>query len=280
MMNSPSLTAPTRQIEVDGIRYAYRRLGQQDGIPLVFLQHVTGTMDHWDPAVVDGFAESRPVILFDNAGVSRSTGVTPKTVAEMATQAAGLLRALDLTRVDLLGFSLGGFVSQMLAADYPELVRRLILAGTGPEGGTGITAVPAVIAQAQREGPGEPRLALFFEPTPSSQAAGRAFLTRQARRTEDRDPDASGPSIAAQFQAIVRWGGGAAADGVARSRRINQPALVVDGKNDLVVPTVNSFALFQEIPDAKLVLYPDSGHGALFQFAASFVEEGLRFLAG
>ncbi len=168
-----SLTSPTVFVEADGVKYAYRRLGAKNGVPLVFLQHFTGTMDNWDPKMVDGFAAARPVILFDNAGVSRSTGTNPDTVPEMATRAVGFIRALGLTQVDLMGFSLGGFIAQVIAAEHPQLVRRVILAGTGPEGGVGIDKLPQVLGEAQTHSPKELRLYLFFDQTETSQAAGR-----------------------------------------------------------------------------------------------------------
>ncbi len=199
-------TAPTQFIETGAIRFAYRRFGAAGGNPLVFLQHFTGTMDSWDPAMVDGFARERSVVLFDNRGVSRSSGVTPDNVSAMADDARMFIAALGLERVDLLGFSLGGFVAQALAARHPELVRRVILAGTGPEGGEGIQDLGRVLAQGQHASPVEPRLFLFFSETQSSQRAGRAFIERQARRTMDRDPDSSEQTVNAQFRAIVDWG--------------------------------------------------------------------------
>lgn len=271
--------APTQFVEANGIRFAYRRLGQVDGIPLIFLQHFTGTMDSWDPAVVDGFARERPIVLFDNAGVSGSGGSTPDSVRAMAEDASRFIAAIGLARVDLLGFSLGGFVAQELATRHVALVRRLILVGTGPEGGDGIKNLGEVLADAQRASPAEPRLPLFFHPTPSSQAAGVAFIERQARRTSDRDPASSEEAVAAQFKTIVDWGSTPGPDAAARTRRITQPVLVVNGKTDVMVPTINSYALFQDLPDARLILYPDSGHGALFQHSADFVRQGLQFLA-
>jgi pimeloyl-ACP methyl ester carboxylesterase len=276
--SSTATTAPTRAIDVNGTSYAYRRLGPETGIPLVFLQHFTGTMDYWDPSVVDGFAKERPVILFDNAGVSRTTGRTPDNVERMAHDAVAFIRALGLEQVDLLGFSLGGFVAQVIASEYRGLVRKVILAGTGPEGGTGIANLPQVLEQARQHSPEQPRLYLFFEQTDRSQAAGRDYLERLARRAEDRDPESSEQAVGAQLQAIVRWGSAADA-GFVRLERIRQPVLVVNGKNDVMVPTVNSFVLFEHLPDARLILYPDSGHGGLFQFGESFVRDGLRFLA-
>jgi pimeloyl-ACP methyl ester carboxylesterase len=271
-------TAPTRFVEADGTTYAYRRFGKVGGVPIVFLQHFTGTMDTWDPSVVDGLARERTVVLFDNAGVSRSSGVTPDNVREMADHALAFIEALGLKQVDLLGFSLGGFIAQLLASEHPELVRRVILAGTGPEGGEGIQNLPQVLQQAQQRNPDDLRKFLFFQQTDTSQAAGRAFLARQAERTADRDPASSGQTVASQAQAIVDWGIGADSRGTTRLESLAQPVLVVNGKDDVMVPTINSFVLFRHLPNATLVLYPDSGHGGLFQHAGSFVQEALRFL--
>jgi pimeloyl-ACP methyl ester carboxylesterase len=271
-------TAPTQFIDANGIRFAYRRVGVEAGVPLVFLQHFTGTMDNWDPSVVDGFAGERPVVLFDNAGVSRSSGATPNTVRAMADDTVAFIEALGLTQVDLLGFSLGGFVAQVVAAEHPGLVRRIILAGTGPEGGEGIQNIGSVVERGLRESPEQPRLYLFFERSERSQRAGRAFIERQAVRTDDRDPDISAETYNAQLAAIVAWGTSQTGGAATRLGRITQPVLVVNGKTDVMVPTSNSYALFQGLPDATVILYQDSGHGALFQYAEEFVREGLRFL--
>lgn len=275
---SPAETAQTQFVQADGLRFAYRRLGRRDGVPLVRLQHFTGTMDMWDPEVVDGLAAARPVILFDNTGVSRSSGTTPDNARDMARHALAFIRALGLAQVDLLGFSLGGFVAQILAAEHPDLVRRVILAGTGPEGGEGIANLPQVLQQAQQDSPGELRLFLFFSRSGPGQAAGRAFIERQARRTADRDPQSSEQTVGAQFQAIVAWGTASSSDGAARLESITQPVLVVNGKEDIMVPTGNSYQLFRHLPNARLVLYPDSGHGALFQYGDLFVQEALALL--
>jgi pimeloyl-ACP methyl ester carboxylesterase len=278
-MTHTHVTAPTQFLECKGNRLAYRRLGPTQGVPLVFLQHFTGTMDSWDPAVVDGFARDRPVVLFDNTGVGGSSGETPATVREMALDAAAFMDALGLQQVDLLGFSLGGFVAQVAGADHPERVRRLILVGTGPEGGEGIKDLGAVLAQGQQASPTEPRLYLFFDHTEGSQRAGRAFIDRQARRALDRDANANHHAVAAQLAAIVQWAGTPTPEAATRARHTTQPALVVNGKSDVMVPTINSYSLFQQLPNARLTLYPDSGHGALFQYADAFVTEGLQFLA-
>jgi pimeloyl-ACP methyl ester carboxylesterase len=254
-MTHTHVTAPTQFVEGNGIRFAYRSFGAADGVPLVFLQHFTGTMDFWDPSVVDGFARERPVVLFDNVGVSRSSGATPDNVRSMADHAAAFIAALGLTRVDLLGFSLGGFVAQVVAAQYPHLVRRIILAGTGPEGGEGIQNLGEVLAQGQQASPAEPRLFLFFDQTESSQRAGRAFIEWQARRTTDRDPDSTEQTVTAQLETIAGWGASPSPEATTRLQNITQPVLVVNGKNDVMVPTINSYVLFQQLPDARLILY-------------------------
>ena len=277
-MTHTHVTAPTQFVECRGNQFAYRRLGATEGVPLVFLQHFTGTMDYWDPALVDGFARERSVMLFDNTGVGGSSGETPATVREMALDAVAFIDALGLQQVDLLGFSLGGFVAQVLAAEHPRRVRRVILVGTGPEGGDGIKDLGAVLAQAQQATPTEPRLYLFFDRTEESQAAGRAFIDRQALRAAARDPNSTDQAVAAQFAAIVGWGGTPAPEAATRSQHTMQPVLVVNGKNDVMVPAINSYSLFQQLPNATLTLYPDSGHGALFQYSDAFVREGLQFL--
>jgi len=278
--NDPSQIAPTFHQDTAGVRFAYRRFGAVGDVPLVFLQDFAGTIDSWDPAVVDGFARERPVILFDNLGAGSSGGTSPNTVNAMAQHALAFIAALGLKRVDLLGFSLGGFIAQVIAAHRPELVRRMILAGTAPEGGVGIANIGQVVAQAQQTSPAEPRLFLFFDRTESSQRAGRAFIERQARRTADRDRKTSAESVRAQLSAIVAWGSSSSRVNGTRLRYITQPVLIVNGKNDVMVPTINSYELFEQLPNARLILYPDSGHGALFQYPEEFVREGLEFLEG
>ena len=272
-------TAPTRFIEANGIRYAYRRFGKEFGVPLVFLQHFRGTMDNWDPMITNGFAQDRPVVLFDNAGVGLSGGETPDNVADMARHAVAFIGALGLMQVDLLGFSLGGFVAQQVTLGHPDLVRRVVLAGTGPQGGEGMDRfTPAVEAVATKEKSGpDSLLFLFFEPTATSQAAGRAFLQRLGARTTDRDEPSSLQTRDAQLKAIQAWGV-PEGERYARLKQIRQPVFVANGTNDIMVPTVNSFILSQRLPNAYLILYPDSGHGFLFQYAELFVEHVSRFL--
>jgi pimeloyl-ACP methyl ester carboxylesterase len=273
-------TAPTQFVDAGGIRFAYRRFGKSGGVPLVFNMHFTGTMDHWDPAVIDGFAETREVILFNNAGISGTSGEVPTSVEEMAANAAAFVRALGLAKVDVLGFSIGGFVAQALTLAAPRLVRRLILVGTGPRGGEGMaTLTPeaqAVFSTTYRN-PDDVWLGVFFTPTEASQAAGRAFLRRFRLRVQNRDPEVNEKVAPAQIAAIGKWGA-PRADAFDYLREITQPTLVINGNNDVIVYTVNSLLLQQNLPNAQLILYPDSNHGSQYQYPALFVADVTRFL--
>jgi pimeloyl-ACP methyl ester carboxylesterase len=276
-------TAPTRYVEANGIRFAYRRFGQNsdDTVPLVFNMHLNGTMDHWDPALTDGFAQDREVVLFDNAGVSGTSGEVPTSVEEMAANAAAFIKALGLAQVDVLGFSLGGLIAQELAIAESDLVRRLVLVGTGPRGGEGMASLTPDaqrIFGARYERPDDLWLAVFFTPSERSQAAGREYLKRFRLRTEDRDPEVSEKVAPAQFEALSRWG--APRDNpYAYLKAIHQPTLVVNGGSDVIVYTVNSFILQQHIPNAELILYPDASHGSQYQYPGLFVSHASMFLA-
>jgi pimeloyl-ACP methyl ester carboxylesterase len=277
-------TALTQFVEANGIRFAYRRFGKAGGVPLVFLQHFRGGMDHWDPMVTDGFAEHRPVILFDNAGVAASTGETPDTINAMADHAADFIGALGLAQIDLLGFSIGGYIAQTLALRRPELIRRLILAGTAPRAGAPpedpkYGEYAALTDPETGKVPIEAFLYLFFRPSETSQAAARAFWARRHVRKDDVDPPTSAQTMAAQRAAITVWRE-PRGERFAELKSIKQPTLVVNGDNDIMVPTINSFTLSQNIPDAQLIIYPDAGHGALFQVPELFVAHAEMFLNG
>ena len=274
-------TAPTQFIEANGIRFAYRRYGRTAGVPLVFNQHYTGTMDHWDPAVTDGFAKEREVILFDNAGVSSSSGEVPTSFAVMGTNAVAFIKALGLKQVDVLGFSIGGLVAQEITLAAPKLVRRLVLVGTGPRSGESMdTGTPEGkrIFGATYEQPDDLWLNVFFTPSEASQAAGHKFLKRFRLRNNDRDPEVNEKVAPAQRAAIADWG-------AKRDRpyeylkAIRHPTLVVNGSTDLIIYTVNSFILQQNLPNAQLIIYPDSAHGSHHQYPELFVRHVSMFLS-
>jgi pimeloyl-ACP methyl ester carboxylesterase len=269
-------TAPTRYVEGDGIRFAYRQLGPSSGTPLVLLQHFSGNIDAWDPAVVNALAADRPVIAFDNAGVGRSTGQTPDNVAAMARDAVSFISLLSLSEVDLLGFSLGGCVAQQMAAENGRMVRKLILAGTAPKGGEEHLLAVLQAAFAKTDAP-DPRLPLFFTPSSASQSAGLAFLRRAKVRTEDRDTDNGSAVTDPQAKALITWCATPDPEHT-MLRAIKQPALVVSGSDDTMLPADNAYAMFKGLRHAYMMLYPDSGHGALFQHHQAFVSHVRTFL--
>jgi pimeloyl-ACP methyl ester carboxylesterase len=275
-------TALTQFVEAKGIRFAYRRFGKAGGVPLVFNQHLTGTMDHWDPAVTDGFAKDREVILFNNAGVSSSSGEVPTTIEDMGANAVAFIQAVGLPKVDVLGFSIGGLVAQEIALQAPDLVRKLVLVGTGPRSGQGMAALTPEAQQifgATYDPPDEIWLAVHFTPSEASQAAGREFLKRLRRRVDNRDPKVNEKVASAQIEALAKWG--AQREGAYDYlKRIRQPTLVVNGGNDVIVYPVNSYILQQNLPNAQLILYPDSSHGSQYQYPELFVEHVSIFLDG
>jgi pimeloyl-ACP methyl ester carboxylesterase len=298
-------TAPTQFVEANGIRFAYRRFGKAPdfdpelfldgidreywaglndsigGVPLVFNQHFTGTMDHWDPAVTDGLAKDREVILFNNAGVSSSSGEVPTTFEEMGANAIAFIKALGLKQVDVLGFSIGGFVAQEITLQAPDLVRRLVLVGTGPRGGQNMATLTPEAQQifgATYKVPEELWLKVHFTDSDASQAAGREFLKRFLRRTENRDPEVNEKVAPAQIEAIGKWG-------VQREgsyeylKTIRQPTLVINGDNDVIIYPINSWILQQNIPNAQLIIYPDANHGSQYQYPERFVRHVSDFLS-
>jgi pimeloyl-ACP methyl ester carboxylesterase len=280
MPSSLALTAPTQFVEAGGTRFAYRRFGTPGAPPLVFTQHFLGNLENFDPAITDALAPGREIILFDNAGVGRSTGTAPDTVDGLAAVAISFINALGLTTIDLLGHSMGGETAQLIALDRPDLVRRLILVGTGPRGGFSIARPPASTAPlfGKRDELGDDMwLPLLFSPSQESQAAGRAWVSRIQARSEDRDTPVSAETMAAHRAAAQAWGA-APLDDLAYLSHIAQPTLVVNGSNDVVIPTINSYHLYQHLPDAQLWLLPDSGHGAHFQYSTLFTRRVVDFL--
>jgi pimeloyl-ACP methyl ester carboxylesterase len=281
MLKASNITAPTQFIETPLEKYAYRRFGVGSGVPLLCLQHFTGTLDNWDPAVTDPLAQGREVILFENAGVGRSTGHVPDSMSAMAEHVASFADALGLKRMDVLGYSLGGMVAQEVALEWPNLVRKMVLAATAPEGGEDIMHMEKPELRKITEDPNIPGLEklvkLFFAPSESSQAAGKAFAERLAERQKDREPLA-GPNVAmAQITAFRAWEH-FTGERFANLRKITQPCLVVNGVFDNMIPIRNSYMLGEHLPNALLLSYPDAGHGSLFQFHDSFVTQASLFL--
>ena len=270
-------TEQTRFVEAKGLRFAYRSFGQTQGVPLVFLQHFTGTMDSWDPALVNPLAATRPVIVFNNTGVGTSSGTTPDSVEQMATDAATFIEALGLKQIDLLGFSLGGFIAQVLAAQKPHLVRKVIVAGSAPRGGE--EHLLAVLKDALSRGVPDPRIPLFFTSSEASQAAGHAFVKRAAARVKDRDPESTDAVSDPQAKAIITWCAVEDPDH-ASIKAITQPTLIVHGSDDAMFPSSNAYTMFKAMITSQLIMYPDSGHGAIFQHHRAFVGNALTFLEG
>ncbi len=269
--------APTRTVSAAGNTFAYRQLGPADGVPVLLLNHWGANLDNFDPRIVDGLAAGRPVVTLDYRGVGASGGKAPLTVAEMATDTVATLQALGLDRVDIVGFSLGGFVAQEVALRAPALVRRLILAGTGPAGGTGIERVGAVSWPLILKGLltiKDPKTYLFFTASETSRRAAEAFLGRLKERTSDRDTTVGMGTFLRQLKAIKAWGRQAPQD----LARIACPVLVANGDRDLMVPSLNSTDMARRLPDAELVLYEDAGHGGIFQYHEVFTRKAVAFL--
>ncbi len=269
--------APTEIIDVGGVQFAYRQLGPSRGVPVVFLTHLAAVLDNWDPRVVDGIAARHRVITFDNRGVGASSGSTPTTIEAMASDAVTFIRALGFDEVDLFGFSMGGMIAQVIAQQQPQLVRKMIIAGTGPAGGEGIDKVTRISYLDTARGlltRQDPKQFLFFTRTPNGRRAGKEFLARLEERTNDRDKAISIGSFRAQLKAIHRWGQQTPAD----LASIHQPVLVMNGESDKMLPTKNTVDLDRRLPNSQLVIYPDAGHGGVFQFHEDFVKRALDFL--
>ncbi len=270
--------APTRTINADGVTYAFRELGPKGGIPVVFFVHLAATLDNWDPRIIDPIAKNRHVIAFDNRGVGASTGGVPDSIEAMADGAYAFIKALGFDKIDIFSFSLGGFIAQDIVVKHPELVRKLILTGTGPRGGKDIDKVAgttyrdmlrAVLTRS------DPKEFLFFNRNATGKPAARAFVNRLEERTVDRDADIKVKAFQSQLKAIKKFGRSAPAD----LSKITQPTLIANGDNDRMVPSVLSEDLHRRIKGSELVIYPDSGHGGIFQFHEEFAPVAVEFLA-
>jgi pimeloyl-ACP methyl ester carboxylesterase len=274
-VNNVFHTVPTQYIEIDGVAFAYRRLGVPAAVPLIGFQHFTGTLDNWDPVIIDGLAQHREVILFDNKGVGNSGGNTPATVAEMTADAIAFVEGLGISRFDVLGFSLGGFIAQQLAFERPDLVRKMIIVGAAPQGAKVLHTFPQLIEKAMRLEPAERFLFIFFTASEDSRAKGRAALQRLNARTKDRDQATASESVMAQLRAITAWG----TDPVTIDlSKLTHSVLIVQGSNDEMMDSDNSYVLFKQLPNAVLSYYPDAAHGSFFQYPELFLNEANFFL--
>ncbi|WP_445147290.1 alpha/beta fold hydrolase [Dyella sp. Tek66A03] len=284
-MNAPQKSkvtwknVPTATITAGGVQFAYRELGTDNpGTPVVFLAHLAAVLDNWDPRVVDGFAAKHRVVTFDNRGVGASTGKPAASMEEMAKDAITFIKAMGLERVDLFGFSMGGMIAQEIVLMEPQLVRKMIITGTGPAGGEGISTVARVTYIDMIRGwltRQDPKQFLFFTRTPVGIRAGKEFLERLKERSENRDKEVTVAVLQAQLKALRRWGAKKPAD----LSKVHHPVLVANGDSDRMVPSKNTRNLAQRLPKSELIIYPDSGHGAVFQFHASFVPRALSFLS-
>ena len=270
--------APTRTITAGSVMYAYRELGPKEGIPVLFFVHLAGTLDDWDPRIIDPIAANRHVITFDQPGVGASTGKVPGSIEAMADDAYIFIRALGFTTIDVFSFSMGGMIAQDLALKHPGLIRRLVLTGTGPRGGkdmdkvVGTTYRDILRAALARS---DPKEFLFFNRDAAGKQAAKAFVKRLQERTADRDKPASTRALRVQLGAIQRFGRSAPSD----LSKLTQPTLIANGDNDRMVPSALSWDLHHRIKGSELIIHPGSGHGGIFQFHAEFVPAAVEFLS-
>jgi pimeloyl-ACP methyl ester carboxylesterase len=280
--NEPVITsysqAPARTITAGDTTYAYRELGPKGGIPVVFFVHLAATLDNWDPRIVDPIAKNRHVITFDQRGVGASTGEVPDTIEEAADHAYEFITALGFEKIDIFSFSMGGFIAQDLIVKHPDLVRRLVLTGTGPRGGKDIDKVVGVTywdilrATLTRS---DPKEFLFFNRNATGKPAAKAFVKRLEERTVDRDEPIGVKAFRTQLKAIQKFGRSAPSD----LSTFTQPTLIANGDNDRMVPSVLSEDMHRRIKGSELIIYPDSGHGGVFQFHEKFAPVAADFLA-
>ncbi|MFN0296561.1 alpha/beta fold hydrolase [Acinetobacter albensis] len=263
---------PTQFISANGINFAYREYGQHNGgTPVIFLNHLAAVLDNWDPRIIDGIAAKHHVVVFDNRGVGASTGKPSKSIEQMADDAITFIQAKGFKQVDLFGFSMGGMISQEIVLKQPQLIRKMILSGTGPAGGIGISTVGRVSnwdlvrGMATRQ---DPKVYLFFTRTDNGKAAAKQFVQRINERTENRDKEITISAYRAQLKALKKWGSKKPAD----LSVIQQPVLVANGDHDRMVPPVNTYDLAKRLPNSALIIYPDAGHGGIFQFHDDFVK--------
>lgn len=277
-INYTHSTVPTQFVEANGIKFAYRSYGNESQVPVIYLNHLAAVLDNCDPRVMDGIAAQRQIISFDYRGVGATTGVAPLTIQAMATDTITFIKKLGFKKVDLLGFSLGGMVSQEIVLQEPLLVNKIILAGTGPRGGVGMDKVTRITYYDILRGYltfRDPKFYLFFTQTTNGKNAARQFLNRLKERRLNRDTEITISTMNKQLKAIHTWSLEEPAD----LSQITQPVFVVNGDDDRMVPSSNSYDMAKRFPNAELVIYPDAGHGGIFQNHQEFVQQALIFLS-
>ena len=273
--NTRYTEASTEHIDVDGLFHAYRSFGKSTDVPLICLQHFTGTLDNWDPMVIDGLAQNRQVITIDNSGIGSSDGETPDNVQDMAGTVVKIITALGINKCDLLGFSLGGFIAQTVAITNPHVFRKIILVGTAPQGTLALHSFPQLVSRAFAMEPAERYLYIFATSSEKSREKIKATLARLMARKTDRDKEISMTAIQAQTKALTRWG----TDKVTLDlSTIPHPVLIIQGSNDEMMNSVSSLELYRQIPNAILTFYPDSSHGSFNQYPEIFVDQANSFL--
>jgi len=267
--------SPTKYIEIQSVNYAYRSLGQPSDVPIVCLQHFLGTLDNWEPLIMNGLATKREVITIDNTGIGNSGGETPDNVLDMSKDVIKIITALGITKCDLLGFSLGGFIAQTIADIKPDLLRKIIMVGTAPQGAKALYSFPQLAAKALAMDPVERFLFIFATKSENSRSKVQAALGRLLTRQQDRDKEITALSIHAQIKALTRWGTDSP---VINLSKINHPVLIVQGSHDEMMDSATSLELFKQIPNSVLSYYPDSAHGSFFQYPEFFVDQANSFL--
>ncbi|KAJ5975742.1 hypothetical protein N7481_009449 [Penicillium waksmanii] len=264
-------TVLTSFVSVNGLRIAYRRFGAGSPLPLVYVNHLRGSMDTLDPLLFNSIAKAREVIVYDSAGIGHSEGTVPDSIPEMAEVLVNLLATLDIPKADLIGFSMGGGIVQHIGYSYPQLVNKLILAGTQPGIGEGVTLPPREVLESAGANIEQPpteddMMYLFFNSSETSLALGHAWWKRIHERNVEGEPRKAyltGTGTQSQLAAIFKYT--TDTRNFDRLAEIKAPVLVTNGHTDIMSPTANSFMLQQKIPNAQLHLYADAGHGHLFQ---------------
>ncbi|MBK6699973.1 MAG: alpha/beta hydrolase [Saprospiraceae bacterium] len=271
-------TVPTKFVEANGIKFAYRSYGKEGDIPVIYFNHLTANLDNCDPRIMDSIAKYRQIISFDYRGVGATTGTQGTSLSDMAKDAIAFIHALGYKKVDIVAFSMGGFITQELLLVEPDLVRKIVLAGTGPRGGKGVSDVVGLTYKDIFKGIitfRDPKFYLFFTQNKIGKVAARDFLKRLKERTENRDKKVKLSVLKKQLKAIRDWGNATPAD----LSVFKHPVLVANGDNDRMVPTPNSYDLAKRFPNAEpVIIYPNSGHGGVFQYHEEFLKKAIPFL--